>query len=87
MKGDGGNNWSYKVWAASSLLGELMSYMKIKSPAGELCMKMLSLVFLLLARCQQVLENGMQGGMGVAIDDARPTCCHPIPFFEQEQTF
>lgn len=33
MKGDGGNNWSYKVWAASSLLGELMSYMKTKSLA------------------------------------------------------
>ena len=86
MKGDGGNNWSYKVWAASSLLGELMSYMKIKSPAREPCMKLLSLVFF-LAGCQQVLENGMHGSTGFAIDDAKPTRCHPISFFEREQTF
>lgn len=86
MKGDGGNNRSYKVWAASLLLGELMSYMKIKSLAPEPCVKMLSLVFF-LAGCQQVLENRMHGGMGFALDDARPTRCYLISFFETEQTF
>lgn len=33
MKGAERNNWSYEVWAASLLLGELMSSMKMKSPA------------------------------------------------------
>lgn len=85
MKGDGGNNWSYKAWAASLLLGELMSYMKIKSPAGEPCVKRLSLVFLLTG-CQQVLEKGMRGGMDFAVDGARPTHCHPVSFFERQGT-
>lgn len=75
-----------KCGAASLLLGELMSYMKIKSPAGEPCVKMLSLVFL-LAGCQQVLENGRHGGTVFTIDDARPTRCYPLSFFEREQTF
>lgn len=66
MRGDGGNNWSYTVWAASSPPGELMSYMKIKSLAGELCMKMLSFVFL-PPGCKQVLENGMHSGTGFAM--------------------
>lgn len=60
MKGDGGNNWSYEVWAVSLLLGKLMSSMKIKSPAQELTMRMLPLgVFFSPAGCQQVLENGI----------------------------
>lgn len=59
MKGDGGNNWSYEVWAASFLLGKLMSSTKIKSPARELAMRMLPLVFFSPAGCQQVLENGI----------------------------
>lgn len=60
MKGDGGNNWSYEVWAASLLLGELMSSMKIKSPAQELAIRMLPLGFFFSsAGCQQVLENGI----------------------------
>lgn len=63
MKGDGGNNWSYEVWAASLLLGKLMSSMKIKSPARELAMRMLPLGFFFFffspAGCQQVLENGI----------------------------
>lgn len=60
MKGDGGNNWSYEVWAVSLLLGKLMSSMKIKSPARELTMRMLPLGgFFSPAGCQQVLENGI----------------------------
>lgn len=77
MKGEGGNNRSYEVWAASLLLGELMSDMKIKPLARQPCIMMLFLVFL-LAGSQQVLENGMQGGMGFAIDNNWPNTRHLI---------
>lgn len=43
--------------------GELMSYMKIKSPARELAMRMLPLGFFFPAGCQQVLENGISPWM------------------------
>lgn len=82
MKGAGGNNWSYEVWAASLLLGELMSSMKIKSPARELAMRMLPLGFFL--PCW--LPEGTRK-WDFAIDDARPTCCHQISFLEREQSF
>lgn len=61
MKGAGGNNWSYEVWAASLLLGELMSSMKMKSLARELTRRILPLGFFFFspAGCQQVLENGI----------------------------
>lgn len=45
MKGAGRNNWSYEVWAVSLLLGELMSSMKMKSPARELTRRILPLGF------------------------------------------
>lgn len=85
MKGDGGNNWSYEVWAASLLLGKLMSSMKIKSPARELAMRMLPLgFFFFFFSCW--LPAGTRK-WNFAIDDARPTCCHQISFFEREQNF